>query len=197
MSKKSKPTSKTFEKPPSKLIKQTKRTRVAASEVVAVVDEARLLADLRGLIQAARQRVATVANSTHTMVCWHVGKRLLKENLNGGRAEYGKQILVTVSRELTAEYGRGFSYAEVARMIQLSQVFPDEEIVSALSTQLSWSHFHALIPIKDPLARDVSDRTTAIEIAGSTAARGHRTRPRASRPSRRLPGSRKRSRASH
>jgi hypothetical protein len=74
-----------------------------------------LLADLRGLIQSARQRVATVANATTTMLCWHVGCRLLKDNLEDSRAAYGKRILVTVSRELTAEYGRGFSYAEIAR----------------------------------------------------------------------------------
>jgi DUF1016 N-terminal domain len=73
----------------------------------------------------------------------------LDENLQGSRAAYGKQILVTVSRELTAEYGRGFSYAEIARMIQFSQLFPDEAIVVTLSQQLSWSHFHALLPIKE------------------------------------------------
>ncbi|MDB5352856.1 MAG: hypothetical protein JWN86_4103 [Planctomycetota bacterium] len=54
---------------------------------------------------AARQRIATVANSTHTMVYWHVGRRLLRENLQEGRATYGKRILATVSQELTAEYG--------------------------------------------------------------------------------------------
>ena len=45
------------------------------------------------------------------------------ENLQGGRAAYGIQIFVTVSRELTAGNGRGFSYAEIARMIQFSQLF--------------------------------------------------------------------------
>jgi predicted nuclease of restriction endonuclease-like (RecB) superfamily len=108
---------------------------------------------LHGLIQAARQRIATVAYSTQALLCWHMGRRLLKENLQGARAAYGKQILVTVSRELTAEYGRGFSYAEIARMIQFAQLFSDEAIVVTLSQQLSWSHFHALLPIKDPLAR--------------------------------------------
>ncbi|MBF0107475.1 MAG: DUF1016 family protein [Deltaproteobacteria bacterium] len=130
---------------------------------VSAVNETALLADLRHLIQAARQRVATVANATHTMVCWHVGRRLLKDNLQDARAAYGKRILVTVSRELTAEFGRGFSYAEVARMIQFSQTFPDEAIVVTLSQQLSWSHFHALLPIKDPLARDFYAEMCRIE----------------------------------
>ena len=83
--------------------------------------------------------------------------------MQGGRAAYGKQILVTVSRELTADYGRGFSYAEIARMIQFAQAFLDEAIVVTLSQQLSWSHFHALLPIKDQLARDFYAEMCRIE----------------------------------
>ena len=70
---------------------------------------------------------------------------------------------MTVSRELTAEYGRGISYAEIARMIQFSQLFPDEAIVVTLSQELSWSHVHALLPIKDPLARDFYAEMCRIE----------------------------------
>lgn len=127
------------------------------------VDEASLLGDLRTLVQSARRRIATAANATQTLLCWHIGRRLAQEHLQGGRAAYGKQILVTVSRELTAEYGRGFSYAEIARMIQFAQSFPDEAIVVTLSQQLSWSHFHALLPIKDPLARDFYAEMCRIE----------------------------------
>ena len=127
------------------------------------IDEAALLGDLRSLVQAARQRIAMAAYSTQTLLCWHMGQRLSIEHLQGGRAAYGKQILVTVSRELTADYGRGFSYAEIARMIQFAQAFPDETIVVTLSQQLSWSHFHALLPIKDPLARDFYAEMCRIE----------------------------------
>lgn len=129
----------------------------------ASIDEAALLGDLRMLVQTARKRIATVAYATQTLLCWHVGRRLLRDHLQNGRAAYAKQILVTVSRELTAEYGRGFSYAELARMIQFAQSFPDEALVSALSQQLSWSHFHALLPIKDPLARDFYAEMCRIE----------------------------------
>jgi len=47
-----------------------------------------------------------------------------------------------VSRELTAEYGRGFSYAELARMVQFVQLFPEESIVVTLSQQLSCLSHH-------------------------------------------------------
>ena len=129
----------------------------------AIVDEAALLTDLKALILSARRRIAMVANSTMTLLYWHLGRRLLTENLRDGRAAYGERILATVSRELTAEYGRGFSYAEIARMIQFSQLFPDEAIVVTLSRQLIWSHFHALLPIKDPLAREFYAEMCRIE----------------------------------
>ena len=140
-----------------------KKSSVLSPKTPTVVDAAGLLSDLRKLIESARQRIATAAYSTQTLLCWHLGRRLLHENLQGSRAAYGKQILVTLSRELTAEYGRGFSYAEIARMIQFSQLFPDEAIVVTLSQQLSWSHFHALLPIKDPLARDFYAEMCRIE----------------------------------
>ena len=74
---------------------------VSVAKAPALIDEATLLSDLRTLIQSARQRIATVANSTYTLLCWQVGRRLLRENLQQGRAAYGKQILATVSQELS------------------------------------------------------------------------------------------------
>ena len=127
------------------------------------VNEAALLADFRDLIAAARRRVAAAANAGHTLLCWHVGRRLMKENLQEGRAAYGKRILATLSQELTAEFGDGFALRSLYRAIQFFELFPDEPIVSALSTQLSWSHFVELLPIKDPLARDFYAEMCRIE----------------------------------
>ena len=161
--KKAKPTTMNTAKTPSKRAKPGKLTRAPAAEVPTIVDEANLLSDLRALIQSARQRVATVANSTQTMLCWYVGRRLLRENLQEGRAAYGKRILATVSRELTAEFGDGFSYSSLTRMVRFAESMADEAIVVTLSQQLSWSHFLALLPIKDSLARDFYAEMCRIE----------------------------------
>jgi predicted nuclease of restriction endonuclease-like (RecB) superfamily len=118
------------------------------------VDAAGILADLRELIHSARHRVATVANAEQTLLYWRLGKRIATENLTEGRTEYGKQILATVSQELMAEFGRGFTYTAIIRMIQFHQAFPDEQIVATLSPQLGWSHFIEILPIKTPLARE-------------------------------------------
>jgi hypothetical protein len=118
------------------------------------LSEVSLLADLHSLIQSARQRIAWVAFATQALLCWHLGRRLLNENLQGSRAAYRKQILVTVSRELSAEYGRGFSYAEIARMVQFAERLIDERILATLSQELRCSYFMELLPIKEPLARE-------------------------------------------
>jgi len=83
--------------------------------------------------------------------------------LGGERAEYGEQIVVTVSRQLVAEYGRGYTDKNLRRMIQFAEAFPEEEIVATLSRQLSWSHFSALLPLTQPFQRDFYAEMCRIE----------------------------------
>ena len=113
-----------------------------------------LLEDLRRMIEETRQGVAATVNTALTLLYWRVGRRIKEEILKGERAEYGEQILATVSQELTRDFGRGFSYSALTRMVRLSEVFPEFEIVATLSRQLSWSHFCELIPLDKPLQRD-------------------------------------------
>ena len=163
MKKKADPSSK--EPKPTALQHGKQKHPGTGADVPAIVDEAALLTDLRELIQSARQRIATVANSTYTLLCWQVGHRLLRENLQAGRAAYGKRILATASQQLTVEFGQAFTLRLLYRAIQFCQCFPDQEIVSTLSTQLSWSHFIELLPIKDPLARGQDEGSSAAGCA--------------------------------
>jgi hypothetical protein len=68
-----------------------------------------LLRDIRELIEAARGQVAQVVNVGLTLLYWRIGERIRREILQEKRAEYGQQILQTLSEELNAEYGKGFS----------------------------------------------------------------------------------------
>lgn len=113
-----------------------------------------LLLELRGLIDTARQHLAQTANATLTMLHWHVGQRIRSEVLRNGRAGYGEEILPTLSAKLVRDYGRGFSARNLARMVQFAEAFPDVAIVSPLATQLSWSHFIEILPLKQPLERE-------------------------------------------
>lgn len=113
-----------------------------------------LLAELRGLIEAARLHVAQTVNSTLTMLYWHVGQRIRREVLKNERAEYGEQIVSTLSTQLVAEYGQAFGERSLRRMLQFAEVFSDEAIVETLSQHLSWSHFIEILPLKQPLERE-------------------------------------------
>ena len=110
---------------------------------------AELLGDLRQIIDSARSRVAATANYELTAMYWHIGDRINRDVLNNARAEYGKQIVSTLSTQLQQEYGtKGFEERTVRRMMQFAQLFPDFQIVSPLVSKLSWSHFLIVMPIK-------------------------------------------------
>ena len=67
-----------------------------------------LMQQLRELIENTRKRVASVINDETTQLYWNVGSAVNTFVLQGSRAEYGKQIVVSVSRQLTEEYGNSF-----------------------------------------------------------------------------------------
>jgi len=113
-----------------------------------------LVQDIRRLIEEARSTVATTVNAALTMLYWRVGKRINEEILKGDRAGYGERIVHALSAQLRQEYGQGFTKRNLFNMIRFAQVFPEEEIVSAMRTQLNWTHFRILIAIDDPLKRD-------------------------------------------
>lgn len=122
-----------------------------------------LLLDIRRLIEDARSTVAVTVNSALTMLYWQVGKRINEEILKGERGEYGEQIVSTLSRQLTAEYGEGFSIKNLRHMIRFATVYPDGEIVSALRRQLTWTHLRTVIYLEDPLKRDFYAEMCRIE----------------------------------
>ena len=122
-----------------------------------------LLSDIRGLIEAGRNRVAQAVNTELVLLHWHIGDRIKREVLGEERAEYGEQVVKALSSVLTAEYGRGFSAKSLLHMIRFSEAFPDSEIVSTLSRQLAWSHFLEIIYLKDPLQREFYAEICRIE----------------------------------
>ena len=112
-----------------------------------------LVEDLRSLITSSRRRAAQTINSELVGLYWQVGHRLRTEVLLDERAEYGKQLIEKVAATLSAEFGQGFAWRNLYRMMRFAEVFPDPEILSALRTKLSWTHLRELIAIDDPLKR--------------------------------------------
>ena len=131
--------------------KKLSLTKVAAKPARGVVP---LLADVRGLILAAREQVARAVDSGLVTLYWHIGRRVHQDILKEKRAEYGAQIVATLSRQLEAEFGRGFSAKSLRHMLRFAEVFPDFRIVSSLMRQLTWTHFLSVIYFDGDLKRD-------------------------------------------
>lgn len=114
-----------------------------------------LMNDLRQIIDHARRRVASTVNSELTLMYWHVGERINRDVLKYHRAEYGKQVVSAVARQLQEEYGnKGFEERTIRRMMQFASLFPDINILTPLVTKLSWTHFLLVLPLKDELQRE-------------------------------------------
>lgn len=113
-----------------------------------------LFNDIANLINEARQHVAREYNSTQALLCWLIGKRIDEEVLKAERAEYGETIIASLAKDLSLAYGKGYSRPNLFRMIKFAKQFPNREIVSTLSRQLSWSHFVIICSIDDDLKRD-------------------------------------------
>jgi predicted nuclease of restriction endonuclease-like (RecB) superfamily len=122
-----------------------------------------LLSDIRLLIEGARFGAAAAVNSEMVMLYWSIGDRIRKHILASERAAYGEQIVDALSRRLSEEYGRGFSRPNLFHMIHCAEVFPDREIVYALSRQLSWTHFRQLIYVANPLQREFYTQMCRVE----------------------------------
>ena len=108
-----------------------------------------LINDVRMLIESSKNRIARSINNEMTMLYWSIGKRVKDEILRDERAEYGEQIVKTLALKLSVEYGKGFTYTAITRMITFFEFFGEQQIVATLSQQLSWSHIIELLPLKE------------------------------------------------
>lgn len=105
----------------------------------------------------------TKIGSKITLLYWQVGNRIHTEILQGQRAEYGKQIIVSLSERLTQAYGKGWGEKQLRHCLRLVETFPDEEIVYTLCRELSWSHLRLFVYIDDPIKRDFYMEMTKLE----------------------------------
>ena len=92
-----------------------------------VIVDGILLDDLRGLIESAKSRFVQTANTVLVTLYWNIGKRIKIDILGDERAQYGREIVSALSRQLTAEYGRGFSRANLFHMVRFAEVYHNED----------------------------------------------------------------------
>jgi hypothetical protein len=112
-----------------------------------------LVSEIKTLIEQSKNQLAVAVNSTITMLYWNIGKKINNEILKSQRAEYGRQIVANLSKELCAEYGTGWSEKHLRHCLRFAETIQDEQIVSAVRRQFSWTHIKSIIYLEDELKR--------------------------------------------
>ena len=117
------------------------------------VDEDSLFARVAEIIETRKTRAGAYANREVTLMYWEIGRYINSVVLEGERAKYGKKILTTLSAKLVERYGKSFAERNLYRMTLFAERFPNAEILPPLATELSWSHFLEILPLKTEKAR--------------------------------------------
>ena len=110
------------------------------------------LAEIRHIVDLARQKTYSAINSAMVEAYWQIGKRIVEQEQQGkDRADYGTRLIKSLSADLTKEYGKGFSSKSLYFYRQFYLAFP--EIFSTPWRILTWSHYKRLLSVTKPEAR--------------------------------------------
>lgn len=110
--------------------------------------------DIKEILLQARQKTYQAINSAMVEAYWNIGKKIVLEEQNGKeRASYGSEIIKNLSKELTLEFGKGFSERNLRNFRHFYALFPEDTIWQTLSAKLSWSPFQLVLKISNEEAR--------------------------------------------
>ena len=115
-----------------------------------------MILEIRELLENARKNVAQQVNTQLLTTYWNIGRIIVEyEQQNQMRADYGKQTLKELSKELTREFGKGFSRSNLQNMRAFYLVY---EKCQTVSGKLSWSHYCELLSITDENKRSFYEK---------------------------------------
>lgn len=110
------------------------------------------IADIRNIIDAARNQAVRSVDFCRVQMYWHLGKRIFEEEQQGkDRADYGSYLIKNLAKRLQPEYGSGFSVRQLEMCRQFYRLYP---IANTLCSQLNWSQYKLLIAIPDADKRE-------------------------------------------
>lgn len=110
-----------------------------------------LFQDIKALVVMSRNKVYQTVNIEMLSLYWNIGKRIMEIQEGEVRANYGEEVLEKLSRQLTNEFGKGFSIINLRRMRKFYLLFP---IRSTVLNELTWSHYLELIKIEEEPKRN-------------------------------------------
>jgi predicted nuclease of restriction endonuclease-like (RecB) superfamily len=115
-----------------------------------------LLDSIGTLLESARKQVVRTINNILLETYWNIGKRIVEYEQKGGeKAEYGSELLLQLSKDLSEKYGKGFSKSNVYLMRLLYLKYSKFQ---TLSGKLSWSHYAELLSVSDDLGRSFYEK---------------------------------------
>ncbi len=135
------------------------KNKLISSSNISVIEYEKtdnLVGDIQNIIEISQRQAYQEVNTILTQRNWLIGYRIAQEEMHGeGRAEYGKNIIKKLSKELTEKYGKGYDRSNLYHYLRFYKAFP--KIVDTVSRQshiqLSWSHYRVLLQVLDPEAR--------------------------------------------
>ena len=112
-----------------------------------------LLEELRGLIAQSHASIAATVNSAMSVLYWELGHRINADILQNQRASYGQEVVSSLAKALSLEFGKGWSEKHLRHCLRAAETFQNKEIFYALSRELSWTHLRSVIYMEDTLKR--------------------------------------------
>ena len=110
--------------------------------------------EIKKILKNARQKAYTAVNSAMVEAYWKIGRRIVEEEQSGReRAEYGKEIIKNLSKELTEEFGKGFGERNIRNIRQFYMLFSDYEKWKSLISKLTWTHIQKVLRVSNEKAR--------------------------------------------
>ncbi|KOA19524.1 hypothetical protein CLHOM_21350 [Clostridium homopropionicum DSM 5847] len=126
-----------------------------SKEIINTTEElSSLYNNISALIEKTKEKVYHSVNSKLVLLYWNIGRTIKDDIIKVERAEYGEKVVEGLAKELSEQYGKGYSKRNLFRMVKFYEAFTDYEIVTTLSAQLTWSHLVELISIEDRLKRE-------------------------------------------
>ncbi len=136
-----------------------------------VVPRSAFFDEVRAILAQARQRAYAAVNVAMVEAYWEIGRRIVEEEQQGKeRAEYGAALIKELSKQLTAEFGKGFAVANIKNFKQFYLTVPDFQKSYALCSLLSWPHYRLIMRVEGESAREYYIRETAEQSSPSVAA---------------------------
>ncbi len=123
------------------------------SKELSNITESSFVNDIKQIVEQGRRASYGAVNAVMIKTYWHIGKRIVEQEQNGKeRAEYGKQLIEILSKELTIAYGKGFSKRNLQYFRSFYLTYSDIQIVQSRLHNLTWTHILTTLRVENPVA---------------------------------------------